>query len=158
MKEEMKNYRPNPNNRRSEKIEIAPVRDKDGEAMMQSMEKGNMAAIVSGNEVMYAFIYRRQYQCFIHPFDSEEGRKKSWDINERTRAMLKNLDGAADQIFEIKFKKDMDYMGIMVAAEKAIIQYLDVTGQLPAEDTDFMSWKETEKENGQEGGSEGENV
>jgi len=126
--------------------------------MMQSVEAGNMAAILSGNEVMYTFIYRNQFQCFIHPFDSEDGRRKSWDINARNRAMLKNLDSTADQIFEIKFKKNMDIMGVMVAAEKAIIRFLDVTGQLPAEDTDFMSWQGTGEQNTQEGGSEGENV
>ena len=154
----MKDYVPNPEDRRRDKIEIAPMPEKDGEKMMKSLEEGNMAAIVSGREVMYTFIYRRQYQCFIHPFDSEEGRRKSWDINARNRAMLKNLDSAADAIFEIKFKKDMDLMGVMVAAERAIISYLDVTGQLPAEDSDFMSWKEPTEENEKEGGSEGEDV
>ena len=29
----------------------------------------------------------------------------------------------------------------MVAAEKGIIAYLDATGQLPAEDVDFMDWQ-----------------
>ena len=151
----MEEYVPGPEQRRQEKIEIAPMTEKDGEKMMKSVEAGNMAAIVSGMEVMYTFIYRRQFQCFIHPFDSEEGRRKSFDVNSRNRAMLKNLDSAADHIFEIKFKKDMDLMGVMVAAEKAIISFLDVTGQLPAEDSDFMSWQENSEENGQEGGTEG---
>ena len=114
----MEEYVPGPEQRRQEKIEIAPMTEKDGEKMMKSVEAGNMAAIVSGMEVMYTFIYRRQFQCFIHPFDSEEGRRKSFDVNSRNRAMLKNLDSAADHIFEIKFKKDMDLMGVMVAAER----------------------------------------
>jgi len=157
-REQMEGYVPNPANRRSEKIEIAPIKDKDGEAMMKSVDAGNMAAIVSGMEVMYTFLYRKQYLCFIHPFDSEEGRKKAWEANERYRAMLKNLDSTADHIFEIKFKKEMDLMGVMVAAEQAIISYLDMIGQLPAEDSDFMSWKDENQNNTEEGGSEGENV
>ena len=38
----------------------------------------------------------------------------------------------------------MDPLGVMVAAERGIISYLDMTGQLPAEDMDFMSWQDGE--------------
>ena len=114
--------------------------EKDGEKLMKVIEDGGMVAIVSGMEVMYTFVHRNQYQCFIHKFDAPEGRFKSWDINERNRAMLKNLDSAADQLFEIKFRPDMDYMGVMVAAERGIINFMDYIGMLPAEDTDFMDW------------------
>ena len=58
----MEEYVPDPEQRRQEKIEIAPMTEKDGEKMMKSVEAGNMAAIVSGMEVMYTFIYRRQFQ------------------------------------------------------------------------------------------------
>ena len=53
--------------------------------------------------------------------------------------MLKNLDSAADQIFEIKFGPQMDFMGVMVAAERGIINFLDSIGQLPVDDYDFMA-------------------
>lgn len=118
--------------------------EKDGEKMMKAMEDGCMIAVLSGMEIMYTFIYRGQYQCFIHKLDGEEGRFKSWEMNERNRAMIKNLPSAADQLFEIKYKPDMDYMGVMVAAEKGIIRFLDYIGALPAEDSDFMSWQDKE--------------
>jgi len=118
--------------------------EKDGEQLLAILDKGGMVAVLSGMEVMYTFIFRNQYQCFIHKFDAEEGRFKSWDINERNRAMLKNLPSAADQLFEIEFKPDMDYMGVMVAAETGIIRFLDYIGALPAEDSDFMSWQDGE--------------
>ena len=73
--------------------------EKDGEKMMQVIENGGMVAIVSGMEIMYTFVYNNQYQCFIHKFDAPDGRRKGWEINERNRAMLKNLDSAADQLF-----------------------------------------------------------
>jgi hypothetical protein len=117
--------------------------EKDGEKMMQVVEDGGMVAIVSGMEVMYTFIYGNQYQCFIHKFDAPDGRHKGWDMNERNRAMLKNLDSAADQLFEIKFRPDMNYMGVMVAAERGIINFMDYIGMLPAEDTDFMDWMDS---------------
>ena len=64
--------------------------------------------------------------------------------------MLNNLNSAADNLFLIEAAKDMDYMGVMVAAERGIISYLDMTGQLPAEDMDFMSWKDEEEEKKEE--------
>lgn len=120
--------------------------EKDGEKMLKVMEDGGMVAVLSGMEIMYTFIYNGQYQCFIHKFDAEEGRFKSWEMNERNRAMLKNLPSAADQLFEIISKPGMNYMGVMVAAEKGIIRFLDYIGALPAEDQDFMSWKDKEGE------------
>ena len=120
--------------------------EKDGEKMLQVMEEGGMVAVLSGMEIMYTFIYHHQYQCFIHKFDAEEGRRKSWEMNERNRAMLKNLPSAADQLFEIKFQPGMDLLGVMVAAEQGIIRFLDYIGALPAEDQDFMSWQDKEGE------------
>lgn len=120
--------------------------EKDGEQMLKVMRDGGMVAVLSGLEVMYTFIYHGQYQCFIHRFNAEEGRFKSWEMNERNTAMLKNLPSAADQLFEIIYNPGMDYMGVMVAAERGIINFLDYIGALPAEDTDFMSWKESEEE------------
>ena len=120
-----------------EKVEIGPL-GKDGEKMMKSIEAGNMIAVLSGTEIMYTFIFRNQYQCFIHPIGAEEGRHKAWEINERNRAMLKNLDSAADQLFEIKFGREMDFMGVMVAAERGIYNFLCTIGETPGEDVDFM--------------------
>ena len=119
-------------------VQLSPMRA-DGEAMMQSIEDGNMIAVLSQNEIMYTFLYRNEYQCFIHPIDAPEGRHKGWEINERNRAMLKQLPSTADQLFEIRFQPHMDFMGVMVAAEQGIIRFLDATGQLPVEDVDFMS-------------------
>ncbi|MBQ8974864.1 MAG: hypothetical protein IJ072_03955 [Oscillospiraceae bacterium] len=118
--------------------------EKDGEQMLKVMRQGGMVAVLSGMEVMYTFIYRDQYQCFIHKLDAEEGRFKSWEMNERNTAMLKNLPSAADQLFEIIPQPGMDYMGVMVAAERGIINFLDYIGALPAEDQDFMSWTESD--------------
>jgi hypothetical protein len=106
-----------------------------------------MVAVLSKLEIMYVFIFNNEYQCFIHKMDAEEGRRKSWKIDERNTAMIKNLTSVADQLFEITPRPDMHPMGVMVAAEKGIIAYLDMTGQLPAEDYDFMEWQDAPKEN-----------
>ena len=72
--------------------------------------------------------------------DAEDGRRKSFPVNERNTAMIDDLSSAADALFEAVFEEDMDKMGVMVTAEKAIIGYLDMTGNLPAEDMDYMDW------------------
>lgn len=130
---EEKNTRPE----REEKIEIGPL-GKDGEKMMKSIEDGNMVAVLSGTEIMYTFLYRNKYQCFIHPIGEEEGRYRSWDKNAKNRAMIKNLDSTADQLFEIKYDKKLNYMGVMVTAEQGIYNFLCTIGQKPGEDVDFM--------------------
>ena len=124
-----------------DRVELGPL-GKGGGKLLTSVEAGNMVAVLSGTEIMYVFIYRNEYQCFIHAMDAPEGRHRSFKINERNKAMLKNLDSAADQLFEIRYDPKLNYMGVMVAAERGIINFLDSIGQLPAEDTDFMSWQE----------------
>ena len=125
--------------RRDKEIELGPL-GKDKGKIITSVRAGNMVAVLSGMEVMYIFLLGKQYHCFIHKFDAEEGRRKSFPVNERNTAMLDNLHSAADALFEIKFGPEMDKLGVMVTAETAIIRYLDMTGNLPAEDMDFMDW------------------
>ena len=115
--------------------------EKDGDKLIRALGNAKMVAVLSGMEIMYVFVFRDQYLCFIHKFDAEEGRQKAFPVNERNTAMMKNLTSAADQLFEITPKPNMDPMGVMVAAERGIISYLDMTGQLPAEDVDFMDWE-----------------
>jgi hypothetical protein len=40
----------------------------------------------------------------------------------------------------------MDPMGVMVAAENGILSYLNMTGQMPGEDVDFMDWHGEEED------------
>lgn len=127
--------------KRKDEIEIGPL-GKDKGKIIASLEAGNMVAVLSGMELMYIFLVGGQYHCFIHKMDAEEGRRKSFPVNERNAAMLDGLHSAADALFEVVFEENMDSLGVMVTAERAIINYLDMTGNLPAEDMDFMDWSD----------------
>ena len=136
--------------RRQEKpeVELAPLGKEKGK-ILNTLRDGGMVAILSGMELMYVIKLRNEYHCFIHPLDSEEGRRKAFDVNERNDAMLDNLHSAADALFEIRFAPELNLMGVMVTAERGIVGYLDMTGNLPARDMDFMDWhdnKETTEE------------
>ncbi|MBO4831404.1 MAG: hypothetical protein J5569_02900 [Oscillospiraceae bacterium] len=124
-------------------IELGPL-GKDKGKISKSLRDGNMVAVLAGMEIMYVLLFRGQFHCFIHPLDSEEGRRKAWDDNERNTAMLDNLYSAADALFEIRFPSELDLMGVMVTAERGIVGYLNMTGNLPARDYDFMDWLEHE--------------
>ena len=117
-------------------VQLGPLA-KDGEKLMQSLMDGNMVGILSGNEVMYT-LKEASFKCYIHPLGAEEGRAKMFPNNEKTRAIIKNMANICDQLFEIKFREGMDVMGVMVAAEQGIINFLDMIGKLPADDFDFM--------------------
>ena len=131
--------------KRAGEIELGPLGKEKGK-ITASLKAGKMVAVLSGMELMYIFLIRGQYHCFIHKMDAEDGRRKSWPVNERNTAMLDNLYSAADALFEVRFHPDMDLLGIMATAEKGIIGYLDMTGNLPAEDMDFMDWQNGEKQ------------
>ena len=133
--------------KREREIELGPLGKEKGK-ITASLKAGKMVAVLSGMELMYIFLLRGQYHCFIHKMDAEDGRRKSWPVNERNTAMLDNLYSAADALFEVRFHPDMDLLGIMATAEKGIIGYLDMTGNLPAEDMDFMGWQDGEKQAG----------
>ena len=122
-------------------VRLGPL-EKNGEKLLKSVQDGNMVAIVSGTEIMYVFLFRNVYNCFVHPMDAEDGKYKSFPVNERNTAMIKNLDSTADHMFEIEFDMGMDPIGVMVAAEPGIINYLDMTGNLSGPDMDFMEWKD----------------
>ena len=128
----------NPQTDHQNDVCLSPL-EKDGDKMMESINAGNMVGILSGNEVMYTFIYNGQYRCFIHKFDAEDGRQKAFPMDEAHKAVIKNLANLADELFEIQYHKGMHPMGVMFAAEQGIIRYLDVTGKLPVEDIDFMA-------------------
>ena len=128
---------PEQNESHDNDVRLGPL-EKDGEKMMARLEAGSMIGILSNNEVMYCYI-DRDYQCFIHPLDAPEGRRKSFPRDDANRALIKNLANLADQIFEIEYKKGMHPLGVMQAAERGIINFLDMIGELPAEDHDFMA-------------------
>lgn len=118
-------------------VSLGPLA-KDGEKLMACLEAGHMAAILSKDEIMYTLIYQGQYRCFIHPIGAEEGRQKAFPLDEEHRAVIKNLANLADQIFEIRYHEGMHPMGVMFAAEQGIVEFLDMIGQLPMADHDFM--------------------
>lgn len=124
-------------NAREERIRLAPLK-KDGEKLMEALEQGHMVAILSKGEILYAFA-DRNYECYIHPIGSEEGRCKRFEKTEQNRAVIKNLANLADQLFEVTYEKHMHHLGVMASAEQGIVEFLDSIGQMPAEDFDFMS-------------------
>ena len=116
---------------------IGPL-TRDGDKLLASLKQGNMVAILSQAEIMYT-LYDRDYLCYIHPIGAEEGRAKRLPDNPECRAVVKNLANLADQLFEVRFSKDMDVMGVMQAAENGIVAFLDSIGKLPVDDVDFMT-------------------
>ena len=127
-------------------VELGPLGKEKGK-ILNSLRAGNMVAVLSGMELMYVYALHGDYHCFIHPLDSEEGRHKAFEANERNSAMLDNLYSAADALFEIRFAPELNLMGVMVTAERGISGYLDMTGNFPGRDMDFMDWQNKEQEN-----------
>ena len=58
--------------RQRDRVELAPL-EKDGAKLLECVDGGGMGAMLSGDELMYVFLYRGQYQCFIHKLDAPSG-------------------------------------------------------------------------------------
>jgi hypothetical protein len=123
--------------RQKNDIQLAPLQ-KDGEKLMQALENGHMVAILSKGEILYAF-REKDYQCYIHPLGSQEGRCKRFQDTEPNRAIIKNLATLGDQLFEVTYEPHMHALGVMASAEQGILEFLEAIGQLPVEDFDFMA-------------------
>ena len=136
MSEEQPRYQDREGEHRDD-VRIGPL-EKNGDKLLRALEAGSMVAVLSKNEVMYTYL-DQGYQCWIHPLDAPEGRRKTLPRDEKHRAVIKNLAELSDQLFEIEFAPGMHPMGVMVAAERGIIRFLDMIGRLPAEDHDFMA-------------------
>jgi hypothetical protein len=128
-----------------DKVRLEPLK-KDADSLIDAVEGGDMVAILSKAEIMYTYFKYGQYFCYIHPIGEDEGRCKAFPKSDETKAIIKNLAHLSDQLFRIVYKKNMDPMGVMVAAENGILSYLNMTGQMPGEDVDFMDWHGEEED------------
>jgi hypothetical protein len=127
-------------NHMEEKVQLSPL-ERDGDKLLETINGGSMAAVLSGAEIMYIMKTGRGYECFIHPIGDEDGRHKTISADEPGRAIIKNLANLGDQLFKIEYKPNMHYMGVMVAAENGILAYLNMMHEMPGEDVDFMDWQ-----------------
>lgn len=125
-----------------QKVSLGPLA-RDGEKLLKALEEGHMVAVLSQAEILYVLL-DGGFRCYIHPIGSEEGRAKRLPNTEECRAVVKNLAGLADQLFQVEYDTgSMDVMGVMQAAEQGIVAFLDSIGQLPADDVDFMTGEVT---------------
>jgi hypothetical protein len=117
--------------------------DRDGDALLDALARGEMAAARSKGHFLYILASDGYFRLFSHMAGAASGGKKSFPIDEKHRALVKNLANMADALYSIGFDAGMDIYGVMASAEAAVCAFpaesgsdgeSDITFVIPGED------------------------
>jgi hypothetical protein len=123
----------------SDKIDLKILAREEG-ALFAALARGEMAAARSEGHFLYILASNGRFLLFSHTAGAASGGKKSFPIDEKHRAVVKNLANVADALYSIGFDAGMDLYGVMASAEGAICALSpergddDVTFVIPGED------------------------
>ncbi|MDR1573156.1 MAG: hypothetical protein LBS24_02470 [Clostridiales Family XIII bacterium] len=93
---------------------------RDGDALFAALDCGDIVAARSKGHFLYILISNGCFQLFSHTTGAANGGKKSFPIDEKHRAVVKNLATVADALYAIGFDAGMNLYGVMASAEEAI--------------------------------------
>jgi hypothetical protein len=93
---------------------------RDGDALLAALARGEIVAARSKEHFLYILTANECFQLFSHTTGAASGGKKNFPIDEKHRAVIKNLANVADDLYTIGFDAGMDLYGVMASAEEAI--------------------------------------
>jgi hypothetical protein len=103
---------------------------RDGDALFDALDRGEIVAARSKTHFLYILAANECFQLFSHTTGATSGGKKSFPIDEKHRAVVKNLATVADDLYAIGFTAGMDLYGVMASAEEAICADADGDGDI----------------------------
>jgi hypothetical protein len=103
----------------SDKINLK-ILARDGGGLMDALDRGDMIAARSKEHFLYILVSDGRFQLFSHMTGAAGGGKKSFPIDEKHRAVVKNLANMAESLYSVGFAADMDICGVMASAEEAV--------------------------------------
>jgi hypothetical protein len=121
----------------SDKINLK-ILARDGDELMDALGRGDMIAARSKGQFLYILISDDKFQLFSHMTGAASGGRKSFPIDEKHRAVVKNLANMADSLYSVGFAADMDIYGVMVSAEEAVCAAFPEFGADEAGDVEFV--------------------
>jgi hypothetical protein len=121
----------------SDKINLK-VLARDGDEFMDALGRGDMIAARSKGHFLYILISDDKFQLFSHTAGAANGGRKSFPIDEKHRAIVKNLANMAESLYSVGFTADMDIFGVMSSAEEAVCDMFPGCGADDAGDIEFV--------------------
>jgi hypothetical protein len=121
----------------SDKINLK-ILARDGDELMDALGRGDIIAARSKEHFLYILVSDNKYQLFSHTEGAGSGGRKSFPIDEKHRAVVKNLANMADSLYSIGFTADMDIYGVMASAEEAVCATFPEFGADEAGDIEFV--------------------
>jgi hypothetical protein len=103
----------------SEKINLK-ILTRSGDELMDALGRGEMVAVYSKGQFLYILAFDDRFQLFSHMAGASGGGRKSFPIDEKHRAIVKNLANMSDSLYSVSFGADMNIYGVMASAEEGI--------------------------------------
>ncbi|MDR2132712.1 MAG: hypothetical protein LBP30_05115 [Clostridiales Family XIII bacterium] len=95
---------------------------RDGNAPSEALARGELLVAQANENFLYILESDGCFKLFSHMAGAGSGGKKSFPIDEKHRAIVKNLANIADALYAVGFDADMDVFGVMASAEEAICE------------------------------------
>jgi hypothetical protein len=121
----------------SDKINLK-ILARDGNEFMDALGRGEMLAAYSKGQFLYILALDDRFQLFSHMTGAASGGRKSFPIDEKHRAVVKNLANMAESLYAVGFAADMDIYGVMASAEEAVCAMFPACGADDAGDIEFV--------------------
>jgi hypothetical protein len=121
----------------SDKINLK-ILARDGNEFMDALGRGEMLAACSKGQFLYILASDDRFQLFSHTVGAADGGRKSFPIDEKHRAVVKNLANLADSLYSVGFTADMNIYGVMASAEEAVCAMFPEYGADNAGDIEFV--------------------
>lgn len=116
---------------------------KDGDRLMHAISQGQMIIARSNNEFLYVLKSDNEFYLFSHSPGSQSGGKKSFPVDEKYTAIIRNIASVATSLFKAEFDNSFNIYNVMASAEKGILSMYPGDNRDGDEDIEFMIPEET---------------
>lgn len=94
---------------------------KDGDRMLEELEKGNMVIVRSKNHFIYILDFDGAFHMFSHFTSAPGGGQKQFPKDEKHIATVRKLADLSDHVYMAEFDKSLNLYGVMATAEDGIL-------------------------------------
>jgi hypothetical protein len=94
---------------------------KDGDRMLEELEKGHMVIVRSKNDFLYILDFDGKFHMFFHTPGAPGGGQKQFEKDEKHIATVRKLADLSDSVYMATFDKGLNLYGVLATAEEGIL-------------------------------------
>lgn len=116
---------------------------KDGDRLMNAISQGQMIIARSNNDFLYVLKSDNEFHLFSHSPGQQNGGKKTFPVDEKYTAIIRNIANVATSLFQVEFDNSFNIYNVMASAEEGILSMYPGDNRDGDEDIEFMIPEET---------------